>query len=885
MLGLSQQGLLALNITLCAFFIQSCQGKLYTVVEAFDSNGLSLGIAPNGSVDGTEWKASFGGHYHSSAYFYLVGTGQEVVEFWQPFECWKGGGLTMSLQMGVSINMIAETRTESGEDTLQIKLVCADWDGVVGNPMCEADSSCPSLVLLGTTQLHSRIEEGNVLGLNTLMSRWTHKTGTVLSDDFIKYYFYDFNLNGEWYAVPLVSDTRILLYNTTTFDRLGLEYPPPHGDWGVPHSDSWNWETFTNYALQIKNETGQDGWTIKPCWDEELKLAMMIGSNYRSYLYHVGTKNIKECALDHHFVDAMNKTMVPLFEANAIGPIEGWVATDTDDFTEWKSLSPDLDPLHSYPSSFAEGSPLFCCKCFDTSGVNGMAIESPGAFGHHLRQNNTEIKLAYVPGKFSFLGGSGLFIPKKATARQQDLGWELLTKLVERISDFGEIVQSPPPLESYWSLPPWNKERWAVTLEQLRASVPAQYPLASFSEFGAIEWYKPFRMMWLEMKYKGVAADTAVSRVCEIIDFVFTPVCTDEEHSHFSCQLCEFSDYDYAVSECSEIQERTVAFFKKEGNSSDCVAGYAMPSSFSIACDHVNPASDSATAVIVIAVIGLVFCLHCIIITVMSWSAPVIRAAQPLFCLLFCLGAAGMNVYPLMIVGKNSSARCTLRQGIIVFFFSLMIYSLFLKIHRIYKLLFNKRLKKIRMPNALLLQRLGFLLLIDIILFSIWMGMDRIRAKEDVKKIQLGLSTEEFISVSSQVCHLNNYFIAILWIWKVAVVGFGCYVSYETRHIQQKFSEGKHILLAIYNIAFVGVIAALLVFGVNIQKERRAIVETLVIMWCSVSSVAFVMLPKLLALRMKQESEERSIDSSNATANNNRSLEEIVRFYGKFNIS
>jgi len=860
MQGFFNQDLILLSITLSSIFFQSCQSTSYAVVEAFDDNGLSLGFAPNGSVDGTGWGAPFYGYYHPSAYFYLVGTGLEVVEFWQPFDCWNGGAKMMGLQVDISIKMIAETRSEDGEDSLQIKLVCADWGGVVGNPMCETDLSCPSLVLLGTTQLHSRIEEGNVLSLNTLMSRWTQKTGSVLSDDFIKYYFYDFNLNGEWYAVPLVSDTRVLVYNTTTFDRLGLEHPPPHGDWGATYSDNWNWETFTNYALQIKNATGDDGWTMKTCWDEDMKLAMMIGSNYRTYFYKVGENDIKECALDDRFVDAMNRTMVPMFEANAVGPKEGWVPTDSEDFLEWESLSPDLAPLESYPSSFAAGAAVFCCKCFDASDVNGMAIEPPGVLAY---SNRSELQTAYVPGRFSFLGGSGLFIPAKATSRQQDLGWELLTRFVDRISDFGEVTKSPPPLESYWLLPPWNEKRWEVTLEQLQASVPAQYPLASFSEFGDIEWYKPLRMMWLEMKYKGVTADTAVSRACEIIDFIFTPVCTEEEHSHFSCQLCEFSDYDYTVSECSKSQERTVTFFKKEGNSSDCVAGYEVPTSFTVDCDHVNPSSASGTAVIVIASINFGLCLTCIAVTGFAWKAPVIKAAQRMFCLLFCFGAAGMNLYPLLAVGENSTANCASRQWVLIFFTSLMVYSLFLKIHRVYKLFLNKKLKKIKMTNILLLQRLGALILLDIVLLVIWMGVDLIREKKDIEEIQLGVSaTDEVIAVSSQVCYLNSTFVSIIWAWKVAVVGYGCYLSWETRHVEQKFSEGRHILLAIYNIAFVGAIAALLILGVNIKKERRILVETIVIGWCSVSSVAFVMVPKFLVLKVKDESKFTTADNA-----------------------
>lgn len=52
-----------------------------------------------------------------------------------------------------------------------------------------------------------------------------------------------------------------------------------------------------------------------------------------------------------------------------------------------------------------------------------------------------------VPDRFSFLGGSGLFVSKKASSEQQKLGWELLQGMISEVINYALVQRSPPPLE------------------------------------------------------------------------------------------------------------------------------------------------------------------------------------------------------------------------------------------------------------------------------------------------------------------------------------------------------------------------------------------------------------------------------------------------------
>jgi hypothetical protein len=62
-------------------------------------------------------------------------------------------------------------------------------------------------------------------------------------------------------GVPIVSDLRVLIYNTTTFAAAiahdsNIRVPPPAGDWGSPYSDEWNWKAFADTAMNITALTG-----------------------------------------------------------------------------------------------------------------------------------------------------------------------------------------------------------------------------------------------------------------------------------------------------------------------------------------------------------------------------------------------------------------------------------------------------------------------------------------------------------------------------------------------------------------------------------------------------------------------------------------------------
>ncbi|CAN0189008.1 unnamed protein product, partial [Laminaria digitata] len=93
---------------------------------------------------------------------------------------------------------------------------------------------------------------------------------------------------------------------------------------------------------------------------------------------------------------------------------EGWMSrefipTDTDAFQTWEEDGLPLTESME-PSPFLGVDPPFS---YNSSELWGMAIVPPVTLNEILESG--DIAEAFVPGRYSFLGGCGLFITKTTT--------------------------------------------------------------------------------------------------------------------------------------------------------------------------------------------------------------------------------------------------------------------------------------------------------------------------------------------------------------------------------------------------------------------------------------------------------------------------------------
>lgn len=77
------------------------------------------------------------------------------------------------------------------------------------------------------------------------------------SDDFLPASWAVLSPGGKTYALPLLTDTFALFYNTNYFEQLGLEVP-------TSMDECWSWDEFTDVARRVKDETDADYGFVVP---------------------------------------------------------------------------------------------------------------------------------------------------------------------------------------------------------------------------------------------------------------------------------------------------------------------------------------------------------------------------------------------------------------------------------------------------------------------------------------------------------------------------------------------------------------------------------------------------------------------------------------------
>ncbi|RUS17883.1 hypothetical protein BC937DRAFT_89384 [Endogone sp. FLAS-F59071] len=241
----------------------------------------------------------------NSVAYYIVGTGPTRLEVRAPF----GGGdsaPTMAAALQIVNDFVYLNRTISNVDMINVKMDASNWSNITSN-LCEESpptlsSPCPDVIFLGTTEIAGLAASSSIVSLEGFFDQYTQTNSWALKDSFSKvrtsfvtyitqsrarlwqtvcritytflqisflqisllqFTYYDYTYEGDWYAVPLTADIRILFYNTTTFKTLGLSPPPPNGNnWGSDWWETWNWSQFVQYANIIGNSGLGYGFTF-----------------------------------------------------------------------------------------------------------------------------------------------------------------------------------------------------------------------------------------------------------------------------------------------------------------------------------------------------------------------------------------------------------------------------------------------------------------------------------------------------------------------------------------------------------------------------------------------------------------------------------------------
>ncbi|CAK9101525.1 unnamed protein product [Durusdinium trenchii] len=246
----------------------------------------------------------------------------------------------------------------------------------------------------------------------------------------------------------------------------------------------------------------------------------------------------------------------------------------------------------------------------------------------------TEVLYANMPQNHTFLGGSGLIIPKKAGDRhnchrldvtedkiclREKEGWKIILELSDTDKPFMKQAnllkqQSvPPPRLSLAEAIQARSKLWYPVVTAMKNGIPSQYPNTPIPESADIEEMKPVRLAMLETIYGNVSEETSLGHACEILDDLVRPCnaprwetdvrCLNpfdglagcEAGSHLDsdqlgiirCRPCESGTYrpDRSVDQtCEPCPVGRYAAKRGSGNCSVCPLGLVAQSPGQVAC-------------------------------------------------------------------------------------------------------------------------------------------------------------------------------------------------------------------------------------------------------------------------------------------------------------
>eukprot|EP01103_Thecamoeba_quadrilineata_P019918 TRINITY_DN829_c0_g1_i1.p1 TRINITY_DN829_c0_g1~~TRINITY_DN829_c0_g1_i1.p1 ORF type:complete len:693 (-),score=108.49 TRINITY_DN829_c0_g1_i1:612-2636(-) len=189
----------------------------------------------------------------------------------------------------------------------------------------------------------------------------------------------------------------------------------------------------------------------------------------------------------------------------------------------------------------------------------------------------------------------------------------------------------------------------------------------------------------------------------------------------------------------------------------------------------------------VLAVLGIVYLLFCLLIILRYRKRGRIRAVGVVFLLLSTTACLIGICSIFTFFGKPSSPLCVFRVWIITLASALLIGSLSARQYRVWKVFSNKSINPVVFTEVKLTVFTVVLMIPDIILCTCWTAFDTIEAR--VEDDHLQCSSDYFL-----------VFLILILVWKAIVSGFSSLLAFLSRNFPGAYSDAKLIGFAVRSL-------------------------------------------------------------------------------------
>ena len=394
-----------------------------------------------------------------------------------------------------------------------------------------------------------------------------------------------------------------------------------------------------------------------------------------------------------------------------------------------------------------------------------------------------DIGECFMPGRLSFLGGSGMSIT--SMSHYKDQLWDFMQIMTSNnysIGINGLLDVMPPYTPAISASPLWTTPDYRIKKANYDKAVPIQYPQSSFPQFNELEQLKPARYLLLEMMYKNLTDDQLSDRFCQLIDYVMLPECTP---SHFMVE----------DNGCTDDMSRLFTY--RYDSKTPCRGGTPLYDSVKVTCDYIPYNSKLSIAMTVSASL----CLFGLVILMgfMFYYRHTrqVKSTSYMFSQILLVGCLLVTVSTFFSSGNPKDKICGLDNLLVGIGYILIVAPLLLKMRRLVILFTGiSNLSDSNLTDNVLLVMLGGILGIQVILMILWQFIDRPMA-HSFPRVFENLSYSESIcsSVSTTYGTATLLFDMMLLLYMLGL-------AFQARKVPCEYNESKLMGIVAFIVTF-----------------------------------------------------------------------------------
>ncbi|XP_071956737.1 gamma-aminobutyric acid type B receptor subunit 2-like [Antedon mediterranea] len=203
---------------------------------------------------------------------------------------------------------------------------------------------------------------------------------------------------------------------------------------------------------------------------------------------------------------------------------------------------------------------------------------------------------------------------------------------------------------------------------------------------------------------------------------------------------------------------------------------------------------------------------------------------------------------------------CVARAWFLCVSFTLAFGAMFCKTWRVYRIFTNVKMKKKVIKDGHLIIMVAVMLVIDAIVLIAWQLLDPMHVAKQYLEPKVEEGRDVLIEPIAYACVSNfkNVWLSILYVYKGALMTFGCLLAWSTRHVSiPALNDSKYIGMCVYNVMLLCVCGAALMFMIENSPNAAFGIISAFIIFCSSLTLGLVFVPKIIELQKNPNANDR----------------------------